>query len=227
MERSTRGGLVLLVIVGLLLGLSSLSNYLNEREQAALKDKREAEARTQFTKEWTESGPAIIADLKKAIDESRGKDAKAALNRYREVAKGALDEYERAAEIAAVVEDLKQIPKDQAIAREGALGQLVVLDPNNPRWKRELVQAQREANAQRQRQVQEAKAIERRMLAERRREGVSIGMTQERVLQSSWGRPEHINRSDYSFGTKEQWVYGNGHYLYFENGVLTSIQTRR
>jgi hypothetical protein len=52
-------------------------------------------------------------------------------------------------------------------------------------------------------------------------------MTQERVLQSSWGRPEHINRSDYSFGTKEQWVYGNGHYLYFENGVLTSIQTRR
>src|ERR1051325_4377447 len=88
MERSTRGGLGLLVIVGPPLGLSRLSNSLNEREQAALKDKREAEARTQFTKEWTESGPAIIADLKKAIDESRGKDAKAALNRYREVAKG-------------------------------------------------------------------------------------------------------------------------------------------
>ena len=27
------------------------------------------------------------------------------------------------------------------------------------------------------------------------RSGVTIGMTQERVVQSSWGRPQHINRT--------------------------------
>lgn len=74
----------------------------------------------------------------------------------------------------------------------------------------------------------DAKAEERRaeaeQRAERRKRGVSIGMTQEEVLQSSWGKPEDINRSTYSFGVHEQWVYGGGNYLYFENGKLTSIQ---
>jgi hypothetical protein len=61
-------------------------------------------------------------------------------------------------------------------------------------------------------------------LAERKRQGVRIGMTRERVLESSWGRPEHINRTTNAFGEHEQWVYGGGNYLYFDNGVLTSIQ---
>ena len=62
-------------------------------------------------------------------------------------------------------------------------------------------------------------------LARRKSEGVSIGMSEEEVRQSSWGRPEKINQSVYSFGTKEQWVYSIGNYLYFENGRLTSMQT--
>lgn len=41
---------------------------------------------------------------------------------------------------------------------------------------------------------------------------------------ASWGRPESVNRSTYSSGTKEQWVYGGGNYLYFTNGKLDSIQ---
>jgi hypothetical protein len=63
--------------------------------------------------------------------------------------------------------------------------------------------------------------------ARRKREGVSIGMTKDEVRASSWGRPQNINTSVYRFGTHEQWVYGGGNYLYFENGVLTSIQTGR
>lgn len=42
--------------------------------------------------------------------------------------------------------------------------------------------------------------------------------------QLSWGEPESINRTSGSYGTHEQWVYGGNNYLYFENGVLTSIQ---
>lgn len=72
---------------------------------------------------------------------------------------------------------------------------------------------------------QRARKAQQRELARRKSEGVSIGMTQEEVIQSNWGRPEHVNRTVHSFGTHEQWVYGGGNYLYFEGGRLTSMQT--
>lgn len=55
-------------------------------------------------------------------------------------------------------------------------------------------------------------------------EGVNIGMTKEDVLASSWGKPNEINRTINQYGTREQWCYGNGNYLYFDDGILTSIQ---
>lgn len=56
------------------------------------------------------------------------------------------------------------------------------------------------------------------------RGGVRIGMTAKQVRASNWGGPESINRSTGSYGTHEQWVYGGGNYIYFENGVVSSIQ---
>lgn len=53
---------------------------------------------------------------------------------------------------------------------------------------------------------------------------VAIGMSREQVLLS-WGPPQKNNKSVGSYGTHEQWVYGNGQYLYFENGTLKSYQT--
>jgi hypothetical protein len=67
-------------------------------------------------------------------------------------------------------------------------------------------------------------AERRRIAAVKRREGVRLGMTQEDVLASSWGRPEHINRTISARGTREQWVYGGRNYLYFEDGILVTIQ---
>jgi hypothetical protein len=60
--------------------------------------------------------------------------------------------------------------------------------------------------------------------ARKKREGVSIGMTQQDALDSSWGKPERINRTVTANGVREQWVYGNGNYLYFTNGILTAYQ---
>ena len=59
---------------------------------------------------------------------------------------------------------------------------------------------------------------------QKRSQGVRLGMSKEDVLASSWGRPEKINTTTNVYGTREQWVYGGRNYLYFENGVLTSIQ---
>lgn len=56
-----------------------------------------------------------------------------------------------------------------------------------------------------------------------KREGVSIGMTKEEVLRSSWGKPREINQTHTGHGTTEQWVYGGG-YLYFRNGRLNAVQ---
>lgn len=54
---------------------------------------------------------------------------------------------------------------------------------------------------------------------------IAMGMTTEQV-RASWGVPYRRNRSVGSWGVHEQWVYGSytGHYLYFEEGILTSWQ---
>lgn len=53
----------------------------------------------------------------------------------------------------------------------------------------------------------------------------SIGMTATEVTTSTWGKPKKINKSTYSWGTREQWVYGDGRYIYLEDGIVTSIST--
>ena len=52
---------------------------------------------------------------------------------------------------------------------------------------------------------------------------VFIGMTDKQV-KKSWGTPNDINRTITSRVISEQWVYGANQYLYFENGILTTIQ---
>lgn len=53
-----------------------------------------------------------------------------------------------------------------------------------------------------------------------------IGMTISEVKKSTWGEPDKINKDTYSWGVKEQWVYKNRGYIYFENGIVTSISER-
>ena len=51
---------------------------------------------------------------------------------------------------------------------------------------------------------------------------VTIGMN-KKMVKDAWGLPDHINTTTGSYGTHEQWVYGNS-YLYFKNGIVTSKQ---
>lgn len=51
-----------------------------------------------------------------------------------------------------------------------------------------------------------------------------IGMTAEEVLQSSWGKPDEVNRTVTATVTHEQWVYSDNKYIYLDNGVVTAIQ---
>ena len=51
---------------------------------------------------------------------------------------------------------------------------------------------------------------------------IKIGMTKA-MCEEAWGYPDDINSLVGSWGTHEQWVYGNS-YLYFEGDKLTAIQ---
>jgi hypothetical protein len=51
---------------------------------------------------------------------------------------------------------------------------------------------------------------------------IFMGMTRDEARRA-WGSPRDINRTVFSGGVHEQWVYGD-EYLYFEDGVLTSWQ---
>jgi len=84
-----------------------------------------------------------------------------------------------------------------------------------------------EAERAREAALAEAEAEARRIAELReykRKGGVKLGMSQKRVLASNWGEPRDVNRTTGRFGVHEQWVYGDGRYLYFKNGVLTTIQ---
>ena len=52
---------------------------------------------------------------------------------------------------------------------------------------------------------------------------VRLGMTQQECLDLA-GHPKEVNRTKNAAGSLAQWVYHDGRYLYFDNGILTSIQ---
>lgn len=52
---------------------------------------------------------------------------------------------------------------------------------------------------------------------------VAIGMNME-MCRIAWGEPLDINRITMKGYAHEQWVYGFGTYLYFNNGILSTIQ---
>ena len=54
---------------------------------------------------------------------------------------------------------------------------------------------------------------------------IEIGFTAT-MVEEALGHPDNINRTEYSFFIREQWVYNIGkyHYVYLEDGIVTAIQ---
>ena len=46
----------------------------------------------------------------------------------------------------------------------------------------------------------------------------------ESKVKKVMGEPQRVNRTVMENKTREQWVYGLGHYIYIENGIVTSFQ---
>lgn len=57
-----------------------------------------------------------------------------------------------------------------------------------------------------------------------RKQEPKLGMTKIEAENSTWGKPNKINKTTNAYGVHEQWVYSGYKYLYFDDGILTSIQ---
>jgi hypothetical protein len=140
-----------------------------------------------------------------------------------QAAKAKAEEAERQREQAAqqqLADQKVRCAKGQELVIGAALAEMRKGNPDAAVSMLALARARVAAEAASKKRLAQVEADAR---AQRRREGVSIGMTQADALASSWGRPEKVNRTTTVRGEREQWVYPGG-YLYFENGILTAIQ---
>lgn len=53
-----------------------------------------------------------------------------------------------------------------------------------------------------------------------------IGMSKDEILNSVWGKPKYKNITETENIILEQWVYSSSRYIFFENGIVTSIQKK-
>jgi hypothetical protein len=51
-----------------------------------------------------------------------------------------------------------------------------------------------------------------------------VGMTEQQVLASCWGKPKSRRQIGVEGLMRDQWVYGEGRYLYFDNGRVFAIE---
>jgi len=105
----------------------------------------------------------------------------------------------------------KQALKDQEIAKKKEEARIA------------KEEAERKAKMKPVERIMEKYGCSQRFAEAINKRSVLIGMTPA-MARAAWGRPEDINRSVGSYGVHEQWCYGNGCYLYFEDGILTSWQ---
>lgn len=62
-------------------------------------------------------------------------------------------------------------------------------------------------------------------IQERCKTPTRIGMNEDQVVNSCWGPPQTVNTTRTGRHVHEQWVYPRDQYLYFDDGILRTMQT--
>lgn len=191
------------------------------RAVAAKRDARKAELE--------KNRATIVSEIEQLVAAGKAREAMQRAAPYRQFSDPGIEDSFRRAQIQAnrerELELLAKIKATKPSDRQTLLSyysELEKLAPENKtynqNWKRIQLEIYKQDEADRKKES----AAER---ARRRSEGVSVGMTKQEVFMSSWGRPQHVNSTTTTRGTKEQWVYGSRSYLYFdESGRLATIQ---
>ncbi|MGG2055916.1 hypothetical protein ABFY48_16135 [Lysinibacillus pakistanensis] len=115
------------------------------------------------------------------------------------------------------LEEIKYIPDE---IKEKVNELQVVAKDKEKKWSEKVEENQARRDAEYKELELESKINKRTMNPK----AVYIGMTKEEVLVDGWGKPIDINRTTTTYGVSEQWIYDDYKYLYFEDGILTTIQ---
>jgi ribosome-binding protein aMBF1 (putative translation factor) len=102
---------------------------------------------------------------------------------------------------------------------------------NSPAYTTKIAEAEYAVKVNQNKEMQRLLELEKQIKIDAKAEakikksqGITIGMTMEDVVASNWGKPQSINKTTTATTEREQWVYRNRSYLYFKDGVLTTIQ---
>ncbi len=169
-------------------------------------------AHVKALKEWEANPVGIRTHIEGLIKNGSVSMADAEIAKYNPATKGALNDLQRKADVRRFEKMAADAPPKDFYTQVRAYERLLELDPKNDKYHLKLAYAER--------QIEKTKLAER---VAKRKQGVRVGMTQDDVLASSWGKPRKINRTTTARSTSEQWVYDGG-YLYFDDGILTTIQ---
>jgi uncharacterized protein YgiM (DUF1202 family) len=134
--------------------------------------------------------------------------------------------------ISSILADLEFIPESAVKMRQDKYLALLGLDPDNKEFRKafDKYKAAYEAQLAKERELaakQTPKQTPKLTPKPKRYNNgrIHIGMTADEV-RAAWGKPENVNKTIYATEIQEQWVY-NYDYVYFRNGLCTSIQTSR
>lgn len=219
--RQQRGGaLVWLVMIAAgLLVFSCIGSQSQKQEQARTAqlaqteaEQRAQQARAHRDQQWAAESEKILAEAEALLAAKKPNEAIDRIGPYIGIKNVHLESLHHRALVALNHQKLANVRPDAYSERADIYRTLARLEPDNRRHATQVEAMEKKAAA--------------KIKAEKKRQGVSIGMTKQDVIDSSWGRPQHVNLSRYAWGDHEQWVYGGGQYLYFENGILTAIQAR-
>lgn len=86
-----------------------------------------------------------------------------------------------------------------------------------------LIEESRQKSEEFEKEYNAKKDRENQIRERKKEEGPKIGMTDTEILDI-FGKPYKINRTTTASSKREQWVYPNNVYLYFENRILVTIQ---
>lgn len=225
----------LFISIVMIVGYFQLTSEWEREEQIQKKIDSEAKMRSEFAS----ARAAIVSNVKELQIQGKYIEARTVSAKYSEFndpeLTAANNGFTKEIRIEELTSLLSMTPETETKVRKDAYEELSNLEPSNRKFSeqssfytrrleleiKKIDQAYRRAMQQ---DEQAAMTELRSEVAAKKTRGVYVGMNMTDALASSWGRPRNVRRTIVSTASHEQWIYGGGNYLYFENGLLTAIQ---
>lgn len=210
-------------LVALMIGSGSVINYMAEKQEKEARADRADRIRA----EWESFGakrPELLQTARDALAKGDTQEVERLIGRFFRIGD---------ADVTAVLNESRELAG--AKRRQAAEAERIAKDKTYAQHLAEVQRVSKLSDAALCREIKKADASEAVLEAYRLRGGspehrgtiqsrqVTVGM---RTLDArcAWGAPEDINRTTGAGYTHEQWVYGSGNYLYFDDGVLRTVQ---